>query len=201
MWGCMTYRILIFILALLLPHFAKAAEPYEVSLTKHMALSQRYPDDAKLYGIEGDAIVRVRVAPNGKILRYWVLEEPKHPSLKKAVADMLKRANPAPKVPKSYLKGDPYAELIFPIAFRVHAKAGYLDDIDKRFQSNVKKAFGEQTGEQEAAPMQEESIPARPKAKPTDESYFDTPIELPLISEPKNDGVTTRQNVIKGTFD
>jgi TonB family protein len=137
----MAFRLLV--IFLLFPMVSFAAEPYEVAITKHMALAQRYPDEAKLYGVEGDAIVRVRIAPNGKILQSWVLEEPQHPSLKKAVKDMLKRANPAPKVPKSYLNGDPFVELIFPVAFRVHAKPGYLDDIDRRFQDTVKSAYNQ----------------------------------------------------------
>ncbi|MCB2082112.1 MAG: TonB family protein [Rickettsiales bacterium] len=138
-----TFLLLVTLSTAPLPALAQTemAVRYETILTKHLTLHQEYPNSARLYGLEGDAIVRIQVDGEGNIPRFYFVKEAGHPILDKAVIDMLKSAQPLPKPPKSLLNSAGVIELMFPIAFRTSMDKGSLFYIDQLFRTEAEKAW------------------------------------------------------------
>jgi len=119
---------------------AAIEETYEARITRHIAKYQEYPESAQLYGIEGDAIVRIRIDRSGKIQGYRVIKAAGNYILDEAVVAMVKAANPTPPMPDHYAVGEPVAEFIFPVAFRMKENMDKIVEIDRLFQKVVQDA-------------------------------------------------------------
>ena len=120
-----------------------AAIRYETALTKHLTLHQEYPNSARLYGLEGDVLLRIQVDKDGYIPQFYFIKEAGHPILDKSVIAMLQQAQPVPKPPKTILSTSGTAEFLFPIAFRTAMDKGSLFQIDQLFRSEAEKAWKE----------------------------------------------------------
>lgn len=75
-----------------------------------------YPEAARLEGLNGSTVVRVRIDRKGNV-RYYALEySTGYEALDHAAIDMIKRANPVPAVPSDYPKGE-LLEFLIPVSF------------------------------------------------------------------------------------
>lgn len=91
---------------------------YEQTISLWIQKFKLYPESARADGMEGDAIVRIRIDRRGNI-RYSILEEGTgYEELDRAALDMVRRANPVPAVPDSYPEGDMF-EFLIPVKFQM----------------------------------------------------------------------------------
>jgi TonB family protein len=91
---------------------------YEQLISSWIQKFKVYPADARSHGLEGEAVVRIRIDRNGNI-RYFMMEKDTgHAVLDRAVIAMLKKANPVPPVPKSYPAGA-LLEFLVPVSFKL----------------------------------------------------------------------------------
>lgn len=91
---------------------------YEQTISLWIKKFQLYPESARVQGIQGKAVVRVRIDRRGNI-RYTILEENTgNADLDRAALDMVRRANPVPAVPNSYPEGDMF-EFLIPVNFEI----------------------------------------------------------------------------------
>jgi TonB family protein len=75
-----------------------------------------YPEEARLQGLKGETVVRIRVDRRGNI-RYYALERSTGiEMLDRAALDMIRRANPVPAVPSDYPEGELF-EFLVPVNF------------------------------------------------------------------------------------
>jgi outer membrane biosynthesis protein TonB len=118
------------------------SEKYEVALTKHITLHQKYPTSGKMYGLEGDVIVRIQLDREGNYVGHMFVHEKTHPVLKQAVDDMIAASSPAPKPPIDYFgENEDIIEFMLPIAFRTPENANNLAEIDRLFQQKKYEAW------------------------------------------------------------
>lgn len=111
---------------------------YLGALTSHIVNHQLYPTSAKLYGMEGDALVSIQVDKKGNIVNYRFIREATHPLFHDAIIDVLKASNPAPVPPRIFFQqGQELAEFMFPVAFRIGMDPSSLMKIDEEFQSMI----------------------------------------------------------------
>lgn len=125
----------------LTPNSAKTAESYEVILTKHLTSFQEYPAEAAEYGLEGDAIIRLRINGKGEIVAYALVKAVGNPILDGSIAKMVEAANPAPRPPKNILNTENEVDFMMPIAFRLEPDMQSLIPIDTMFQRKVSEAW------------------------------------------------------------
>lgn len=91
---------------------------YEQTISLWIQKFKLYPELAKAEGMEGDAVVRIRIDRRGNI-RYSILEvDTGYEELDRAALDMVRRANPVPAVPDSYPEGDMF-EFLIPVKFQM----------------------------------------------------------------------------------
>lgn len=91
---------------------------YEQTISLWIQKFKLYPESARAQGIQGRAVVRVRIDRHGNI-RYTILEENTgNPDLDRAALDMVRRANPVPAVPDGYPEGDMF-EFLIPVNFAI----------------------------------------------------------------------------------
>ncbi len=117
------------------PASAAGEDDYLATLTKHIVTHQVYPDSAKLYGLEGDAIISIQVDRKGNILYYRFLRDASHPILHDAVIALLKDATPVPPPPARFFGKSQVAEFMFPLAFRIGVNPESLVPIDEEFRA------------------------------------------------------------------
>lgn len=97
---------------------AEMLSRYEQLISRWIQQYKTYPDEARQKGLQGEAIVRIRIDRQGNI-RYFVLQkETGHVILDRAVITMLKRANPVPPVPENYPAGA-LLEFLVPVSFKL----------------------------------------------------------------------------------
>jgi protein TonB len=78
---------------------AAARRDYLQTLRSWLSKHQRYPRRARLRGLEGDAVVRLRFDGDATLASANVAEATGHRSLDEALAAMLRRAQPLPAPP------------------------------------------------------------------------------------------------------
>lgn len=78
-----------------------------------------YPEEAKAAGMQGRAMVRIRIDRRGNVHYRILSERTAYPLLDKAVLDMVRRANPVPPVPADYPVVDEYLEFVIPVSFKL----------------------------------------------------------------------------------
>ncbi len=92
-------------------------EDYGTALQEHFAKYNKYPSEAKEQGAEGTAIVYLKIDRTGKVLAARLEQKTGHDILDKAVADMVRSANPFPAMPEDYRKDQKFSEFMVPIIF------------------------------------------------------------------------------------
>ncbi len=119
---------------------AQPTDPYVTELTRHITLNVEYPEKAKAFDMEGDAILRIRVDAEGNILRYAFVRKPGSITLEAAIHAAMRAASPVPAPPPGYISSNiGYADFMFPIAFRLEPNMENLVPIDRLFQQKVEE--------------------------------------------------------------
>ncbi len=77
-----------------------------------------YPDQAKLQSLSGQAVVRIVIDRNGRVLSTTLEKPTQHTILNMAAMEMVKRANPVPSVPGNYPNKRLSLEFLIPINFK-----------------------------------------------------------------------------------
>jgi protein TonB len=90
---------------------------YEQLLYAWMDRHKQYPMLAQRRGIEGEGSVRVRIDRDGRVLERTVTRSTGQQMLDQAALDMVRRANPFPRVPPEYA-GETF-EFVAPIQYRL----------------------------------------------------------------------------------
>lgn len=75
---------------------------YQSQLMAWLERHKRYPRRAQRRGIEGEALLYVEIARNGKVLDSRIERSSEARILDREVMQMVSRANPLPSVPKDY---------------------------------------------------------------------------------------------------
>ena len=91
---------------------------YEQLISKWIQRFKQYPQEAKNSGVEGAAIVRVRINRKGDVLFFRLEQKTGHQLLDVAILDMIKQANPLPPVPENYPAGN-MLEFLIPVSFKL----------------------------------------------------------------------------------
>ena len=91
---------------------------YEQLISKWIQRHKEYPAEAKRAGIGGEAVVRIRIDRNGEILLSRLERPTGHRMLDDAVLEMIRRANPIPRVPENYPAGNLF-EFLIPVSFKL----------------------------------------------------------------------------------
>lgn len=81
-------------------------------------LSQRYPWSARQYGYEGDAIVRMHLARDGRVLSATLLRSSGHAVLDAEALDVVRRIGRFPPFPGHYRPAIGEFDIDQPIGFR-----------------------------------------------------------------------------------
>lgn len=79
---------------------------------------QRYPEMARLQGLQGTPVVRIRIDRRGNIVYYALEKSSGVPALDLAAIEMIRRANPVPAVPSDYSSGN-LLEFLIPVIFKL----------------------------------------------------------------------------------
>lgn len=89
---------------------------YHRNLYRAVSAAKRYPEDARRLGLEGHALLAVRIDRAGRIVgKPRVLESTRHDVLDDEALRMVESAAPFPPLPASY--GGPDAEFKIPVKF------------------------------------------------------------------------------------
>jgi protein TonB len=97
---------------------AQMVSHYEQLISLWIQKFKVYPEEARLKGMQGETVVRIRIDRQGNI-RYYILERTTgHQPLDRAAIDMIRRANPVPAVPDDYPAGDLF-EFLVPVSFHL----------------------------------------------------------------------------------
>lgn len=75
-----------------------------------------YPEEARLQGLKGSTVVRIRIDRRGTINYYALERSTGIILLDQAAIDMIRRANPVPAVPSDYPAGESF-EFLIPVNF------------------------------------------------------------------------------------
>ncbi len=97
---------------------AELMSRYEQLISQWIEKFKQYPMDARVQGLQGETVVRIRIDRMGNI-RYYILEHSTGSQvLDRAAIDMVRRANPVPSVPNDYPKAD-LIEFLIPVNFHL----------------------------------------------------------------------------------
>jgi TonB family protein len=96
---------------------AAASGEYEQQIARWVDRHRDHPPAARRRGLEGTAVVRLRLGADGSVLHAQIVRDTGHALLDRAVLGMIERAAPFPGVPPE-LRGAP-VEVLDPIQFAV----------------------------------------------------------------------------------
>jgi protein TonB len=92
---------------------------YQRGIYTAVNAGRRYPPDARRLGLEGRAVLSVRIDRHGRLVRKPVIvESTKHAALDEEALRMVEAAAPFPPLPESYDKAD--ADFMIPIKFKLN---------------------------------------------------------------------------------
>jgi TonB family protein len=85
-----------------------AIDDYRQTVTLWLQKHKVYPKAAENLGLGDtvDAKVKLRIARNGRLVRYWLLESAGNDIIDDAVIKMIENSNPFPPFPKGYPSGE-----------------------------------------------------------------------------------------------
>ena len=90
---------------------------YRTRLAKWIDRFKEYPETARRQRLEGQALLRVRIAADGSVLSQHLERSSGHAVLDEGAMKIVRRANPFPALPDSSGAGS--LELLLPITFRL----------------------------------------------------------------------------------
>ena len=91
---------------------------YEQEISLWMAQHKRYPEAARKRGLEGNAVVRIRIDRDGNIIYSTIDVSSGNSTIDQAVMTMVRDSNPVPHVPENYPQGN-QLEFLIPVSFRL----------------------------------------------------------------------------------
>jgi protein TonB len=91
---------------------------YEQILSLWIERHRIYPPDLRAQGMQGEAIVRIRINRRGRILAVRLERATRYDALNDAVEDMVRAASPVPAVPANYPPGEQF-EFLIPMRFKL----------------------------------------------------------------------------------
>lgn len=91
---------------------------YEQAIAAWIQKFKLYPEDARVDGLQGETVIRVRIDRGGNVRHYMLERSTGHMALDRAAIDMIRRANPVPAVPHDYPAGE-LLEFLIPVTFRL----------------------------------------------------------------------------------
>ncbi len=95
---------------------AELLRRYEQVISLWVARNKIYPPEAFARGLQGEAVVRVRINRQGRILSYRIEQSSGHALIDSGLGEMVKRSNPVPAVPENY-PGGKELEFLIPVSF------------------------------------------------------------------------------------
>lgn len=97
----------------------KAVRGYTQTIALWIEKFKVYPAQARQQGMEGTAMVRIRIDRRGNIHYRIISKRTPYPLLDKAVLDMVRRADPVPPVPSEYPVKEEFLEFVVPVVFKL----------------------------------------------------------------------------------
>lgn len=94
-------------------------ERYEQLISGWIEQHKTYPPEARQAGIEGRAVVRLRINRLGRVILFSIEKSSGSPVLDRAAEQMIRAANPVPRVPNNYPAGR-LLEFLIPVEFKLH---------------------------------------------------------------------------------
>lgn len=89
---------------------------YEQVISLWVVRNRVYPPEAFEKGLQGEAVVRIRINRQGRILSYRIEQSSGHSLIDAGLGEMVKRSNPVPAVPENY-PGGKELEFLISVSF------------------------------------------------------------------------------------
>lgn len=89
---------------------------YEQVISLWVVRNRVYPPEAFQRGLQGEAVVRIRINRQGRILSYRIEQSSGHSLIDASLSEMVKRSNPVPAVPENY-PGAKELEFLISVSF------------------------------------------------------------------------------------
>jgi protein TonB len=100
------------------PEGDEIIQRYEQTISLWMARHKIYPEPVKEAHIEGDAVVRIRIDREGRVLYSTIDRSSNNAMIDQAVLAMVQASDPVPAVPTDYPDGS-QLEFLIPVSFRL----------------------------------------------------------------------------------
>jgi TonB family protein len=97
---------------------AEVLRRYEQVISLWIQRNKVYPASAKAKGLQGQAVVRIRINREGTIIFSRLDKPTAYPELNEAITQMIRASNPVPAVPSNYPAGNLF-EFLIPVSFRL----------------------------------------------------------------------------------
>lgn len=97
---------------------AEVLRRYEQVISLWIQHNKVYPAEAKAKGLQGQAVVRIRINREGTIIFSRIDRPTAHAELNQAIEQMVRASNPVPAVPSNYPAGGQF-EFLIPVSFRL----------------------------------------------------------------------------------
>jgi len=92
---------------------------YEQVISLWLAKFQLYPEEARRNNIQGEAVVRLQIDRQGRVLRFGMEKKTGSDILDKAILVMMENLKTVPKAPENYPGGN-ILEFLIPVRFSLH---------------------------------------------------------------------------------
>lgn len=99
-------------------HDAEVMARYEQMISLWIQKFKTYPEEARGQGIQGEAVLRLRITRGGQVQYYSIDKSTGSALLDQSVLAMAQRANPVPAVPDDYPPGQ-LLEFLVPVSFKL----------------------------------------------------------------------------------
>lgn len=97
---------------------AEVLRRYEQLLSLWIERHKIYPESAKAAGLQGDAVIRIRIDRSGNVVYYRLDKPTASDDINRAIDQMVRAASPVPAVPSTYPAGNLF-EFLIPVSFRI----------------------------------------------------------------------------------
>ena len=97
---------------------AEVMARYEQMISLWIQKFKTYPEEARGQGIQGEAVLRLRITRGGQVQYYSIDKSTGSALLDRSVLAMVQRANPVPAVPDDYPPGQ-LLEFLVPVSFKL----------------------------------------------------------------------------------
>ena len=91
---------------------------YEQMISLWIQKFKTYPEEARAQGVQGEAVLRIRITRGGQMQYYSIDKSTGSALLDQSILAMARRANPVPAVPEDYPAGQ-LLEFLVPISFKL----------------------------------------------------------------------------------